>query len=173
MKTFLWLSLVLMLTLVACNPVATEIAPTSTPAGKVFEPSLYAGTYTGTWTNSATGASGPASITIDLDEETQTAALSIDFGGNYLGLNDPPAAELSGTFDANGAVVKGSSILFGDYDVTIDPDGNIIGVMKNLAGGVIPEMTYTGTVTGSSLDADYLVKFADGTTANSILQMQK
>lgn len=173
MKAFVCFSLGLIMALVACNPAATEVAPTSTPAGKVFDASLYDGTYTGIWTNSATGASGPASITIDLDEATHSAALTIDFDGNYLGLENPPAAELTGTYDANGAVAKGSSLIFGDYDVTIDPDGKIVGVMTNLAGGVIPEMTYTGTLTANSLDADYVVKFADGRIANSELRMQK
>jgi hypothetical protein len=134
---------------------------------------LYVGTYAGTWTNGATGATGPVTIEIATDEASQTATLTLDFGGNYLGLADPPPATLTGTYDSSGAVVKGSSPLFGDYDVTIDPDGNIVGVMRNLAAGAIPEMTYTGTLTPDRLDADYVVQLADGTTVNSTLRMEK
>jgi hypothetical protein len=138
-----------------------------------FSAPQYAGTYEGTWTNSATGASGPARIIIETNEATGSANLTIDFDGNYLGLDNPPPMTLTGTYDAAGAKVKGNSPLFGDYDVTIDPQGKIVGVMKQLAMGAIPEMTYTGTLTADRLDADYVVKFADGRTVNSILRMQK
>jgi len=138
-----------------------------------FDPDDYSGTYAGTWTNESTGTTGPVTITIDTDADAGTASLTIDFGGDYLGLGDPPAAELSGTVSDAGAVVKGTSELFGEYDVTIAADGAIVGVMKNVGGGVIPELTYTGTVTSERLDADYLVTLADGTEVTSILRMEK
>jgi hypothetical protein len=142
-------------------------------ASKKFDVSLYVGTYVGTWTNSATGATGAARIEIAADTAARTASLTIDFDGNYLGLDNPPAMALSGVYDDDKATVKGQSELFGAYDVTIDADGKIVGVMKGLAGGLIPEMTYTGALTRDRLDADYTVKFADGRVVNSILRMEK
>lgn len=170
---FGFVSLCLILLVAGCSSPATPAPTGAASTGPKFIAALYAGTYKGTWTNTATGATGPATIDIKLDAASHAANLTIDFDGNYLGLADPPAASLSGTYDDAGARVKGSSILFGDYDVTISPDGKIVGVMKKLAGGIIPEMTYTGLLTGDSLDADYVVTFADGKTANSILRMKK
>lgn len=138
-----------------------------------FDAEARSGTYVGTWTNESSGTSGPVTISIDADSDAGTASLTIDFGGNYLGLGDPPPTTLTGTVSDAGAVVRGADPLFGDYDVTIAPDGAIVGVMKNLGGGAIPELTYTGTVTEDRLDADYVVTFADGTQATSILRMTK
>ncbi|MBE0608775.1 MAG: hypothetical protein IH609_05310 [Dehalococcoidia bacterium] len=140
---------------------------------KSFEASKYAGTYEGTWTNSATGASGPVTIAITIDEAARKASLTLDFDGNYLGLGDPPAATLEGTFDDERAIAKGESDLFGEYNVTIEADGEIIGVMENLAGGLVPRLTYTGELTADKLDADYTVSLKDGATVNSTLRMTK
>jgi len=138
-----------------------------------FDVLQYVGVYTGTWTNPTTGATGPARIEITANQAARTADLTLDFDGKYLGLDDPPPVALSGIYDESRAIVKGQSELFGEYDVTISADGQIVGLMKNLAGGAVLEMTYTGTLTRDALDADYLVKFADGRTGSSILRMKK
>lgn len=164
--------LVILLVLSACARVPAP-NPTSVGNGN-FHVENFTGVYTGTWSNNTTGASGPARIEIVADETNRTATLTIDFDGQYLGLVDPPAQTLTASYDENMAHAYGSNpLLFGDYDVTIDADGNIIGVMKNLAAGAIPEMTYTGTVGKGRLDADYIVKFVDGKTVNSILRLER
>jgi hypothetical protein len=139
---------------------------------KKFEASQYAGTYSGSWTNPA-GGTGSAVVAITIDEKAHTANLTLDFGGNYLGLGDPPPATIQGVFDDKQATVKGKNELLGDYDVTIDADGKITGVFQNMAGGLVPKMTYTGTLTKSKLEADYLVTFKDGSTATSELRTAK
>lgn len=103
-----------------------------------FDVAQYVGTSSSTWTNEETGATGPVEIVISADESAGTADRTIDFGGNYLGLGDPPPAELTGTFDSERAVVEGHTTLFGDYDVTIEADGSIVALMEGLGGGVIP-----------------------------------
>lgn len=57
--------------------------------------------------------------------------------------------------------------------LTIDAEGNIVGLMEQLAGGAIPQMSYTGTITAQRLDADYAVSFADSRTADSLLRLTK
>jgi hypothetical protein len=168
------------ITLVACGAIVACLLfascgddDSTAPTAPHFQAAQYAGTYTGTWANTATGQSGPATIAIAIDESARTASLTIDFGGNYLGLGDPPPATLSGVFDDQKATVKGTSDLFGDYDVTIDANGHIDGLMLNLGGGLIPRMSYTGTLTKSTLDADYKVTLKDNTVANSTLRMTK
>jgi hypothetical protein len=148
-------------------------AASGTATAAAFEASQYAGTYAGTWTNEETGASGPVTIDIDIDEAGRDATLSIDFDGNYLGLGDPPAAVLQGTYDGRQAVAKGSSVLFGDYDVTIAADGAITGLMTDVGAGVIPRLEYTGNLTADRLDADYTATMGDGSTSEAILRMEK
>ena len=157
----------------ACSSAPAQVAPTALPATHKFDVHNFVGTYKGTWTNTTAGTSGPVTIAIAADESSKTATLTIDFDGNYLGLGDPPAQTLSAKYDDSAATIKGSNPLFGDYAVSLDGDGKLNGLMKNLAAGVIPEMTYTGTVGNGRLDADYVVKFADGRVVNSILRMQR
>jgi hypothetical protein len=146
--------------------------PAAAPPAK-FDVRRFVGTYKGTWTNNTAGTAGPATIQIAADEKNQTAALTIDFDGPYLGLIDPPAQTLVAKYDDSMARIEGNNPLFGEYSVTLDAEGNLIGLMKNLAGGVIPEMTYTGKVDDRRLDADYSVKLADGRVVNSILRLSK
>ena len=159
-------------TVVAVTIICTGCTGTF-PTQTGFDASQYVGTYAGTWTNTATGASGDAQIDITIEETTKTATLSIDFGGNYLGLGDPPAADLTGTYDDTGAYVSGQSTLFGRYDVMIGADGTIVGLMRDVGGGTIPALVYTGTLTPERLDADYEVVFADGSEANSTLRLTR
>ena len=163
--------LALTLALTACAP---KSAPAAAPAsGEKFDVSKFTGTYEGTWTNETTGAGGPVVITIQADESAKLVNMTLDFGGNYLGLSDPPAVTLSAPYDDNGATVTGNSVLFGDMDVRIDVNGNIIGNFKNLAGGTIPAMTYTGRIGDGRLDADYVISLPDGTTTTALLRTER
>jgi len=165
-----FLSIIVLFSLVACGDNNTS---NNGPNEQVFDVSLYVGTYEGTWTNNTTGATGAARIDIAVNESNKTATMTLDFDGKYLGLDDPPPTTLTGTYDSTGAKVKGKNDLFGEYDITIDINGNIVGLVKQPANGTIPEITYTGIITKDKLDADYVVKLADGQTVSSILRMQK
>lgn len=138
-----------------------------------FDVTKFTGTYEGTWTNETTGASGPAAISVEADEAAKTATLTLDFGGNYLGLNDPPPATISTKYDDNGAHLTGENALFGKMDVMLDADGNITGTFENLAGGLIPAMSYTGKIGNGRLDADYTVTLSDGSTTTAKLETVK
>ena len=160
---------VLLLILVACAPQSTPA-----PSGSgTFDVNKFTGAYAGTWENQQTGASGPVAITIVADEATRTATITLDFGGNFLGLGDPPAASVTATYDDHAAYVKGNNVFLGDMDITIDADGNISGLVTNLGGGAIPSVTYTGKIGNGRMDADYLVTFKDGSTATALLRTSK
>jgi len=168
-KLFLIIS-ILLFVLSACAPKSTA-APAS--GSGTFEVNKFTGTYAGTWENQQTGASGPVTITIVADEATRTATITLDFGGNFLGLGDPPAASVTATYDDHAAYVKGNNVFLGEMDITIDAEGNISGLVKNLGGGAIPSVTYTGKIGNGRMDADYLVTFKDGSTATALLRTAK
>ena len=138
-----------------------------------FVASQYAGTYKGTWTNTTTGATGGGSVTVALDAASHVAKLTLQFDGNYLGLKDLPPIAMTGTYDSNGAVVKGTDAIMGDYNITIDRKGKIVGLLTGLAGGTIPEMSYTGQLTKDKIETDYKVTLADGRVMNSTFRAQK
>lgn len=162
-KMLLLLLLILSLILSACGS-----SPAPTSGGFDIKPFL--GVYEGTWTNKTTGASGPAVITVEANEADKTVTLTLDFDGNYLGLNDPPAFPLTAKYDDNGAYVRGESEILGKMDITIDVQGNIIGNLTDLVGGTIPSMTYTGKIGDGRLYTDYTVTLADGTVTVSELR---
>lgn len=166
-KMLLLLLLILSLILSACG---SSPAPTHAPSSGGFDSKPFLGVYEGTWTNKTTGASGPAVITVEANEADKTVTLTLDFDGNYLGLNDPPAFPLTAKYDDNGAYVRGESEILGKMDITIDVQGNIIGNLTDLVGGTIPSMTYTGKIGDGRLYTDYTVTLADGTVTVSELR---
>ena len=159
--------LILSFILTACG---SSPAPTQVPSSGGFDIKPFLGVYEGTWTNKTTGASGPAVITVEANEAEKTVTLTLDFGGNYLGLNDPPPFPLTAKYDDNGAAVRGESDILGKMDITIDTQGNIIGNLTDLVGGTIPSMTYTGKIGDGRLDTDYTVTLSDGTVTVSELR---
>jgi hypothetical protein len=165
--SLLFLVFVFAIALNACGPKPT---PTPPPAAGGFDIKPFLGVYEGTWTNTTTGASGPAVITVEANEAEKTVTLTLDFGGNYLGLNDPPPFPLTAKYDDNGAAVRGESEILGKMDITIDTEGNIIGNLTDLIGGTIPSMTYTGKIGEGRLDTNYTVTLADGTVTVSELR---
>jgi hypothetical protein len=158
-----------MILLAACQPAATT--PTAAPVStdKKLNVHEFAGHYEGTWSNSQTGASGPAVFDFVVDEPNRTVSLTLDMGGNYLGLGDPPARTITATYDDYVARIEGNDAHFGDMDVTIDADGNINGVFKNIAGGMVPLLTYNGKVGNGHIETTYVITFPDGSTADAVL----
>ncbi len=136
-----------------------------------FNPAAFNGTYTGTWKNAA-GVEGPASIVVMVLNDG-TFDLVLDFDGNYLGLGDPPANPMSGTYDDEGAHVKGTNPLYGNCDVTIGKKGEMTGIFTNVGMGMFPKLTYTGTITASNIDATYETFKPDGTSTISTLTLKK
>ncbi|MBL8063573.1 MAG: hypothetical protein JNK32_11165 [Anaerolineales bacterium] len=160
--------LLLSLSLSACGqapPTPTPPPDNATPLD-VYE---FAGHYEGSWTNSKTGATGPAVFDFIVNEENKTVTLVMDMGGNYLGLEDPPPHEITATYDDYFARIQGTDSHFGEMDVTVDGDGNIVGSFINVAGGLVPKVTYTGVVGNGHIDAKYTVTLLDGTVAEAVL----
>lgn len=136
-----------------------------------FNPQSFNGVYKGNWKNAA-GVEGPASITVTVKEDG-SFDLTLDFDGNYLGLGDPPPNPMSGTYDDNGARVKGTNALYGNCDVTISPKGDMNGIFTNVGMGIFPKLTYTGTITATAIDATYETFQQDGTSTISTLKLTK
>ncbi len=157
----------------ALGACASSPAPAGQPTTGGFDPDKFVGTYVGEWKNETTGASGSSVITVTADKTTKTATVTLDFGGNYLGLGDPPAVTVSANYTDEGAIVQGNNVLLGDMDVRVDPEGNITGTFKNIAGGVIPFMTYTGKIGNGRLDTDYVVTLKDGSTTKATVRSAK
>ena len=157
----------IMLLISACQSKPT---PASLPANATkLDVNKFAGHYEGTWTNSKTGASDPATFDFVIDEAARKVSLTLDMGGNYLGLGDPAPATIYATYDEYLARIQGRDVHFGDMDFTIDGDGNINGTFKNVAGGMVPLLTYTGKVGNGHIDTTYVVTLPNGSTTDAIL----
>lgn len=163
------LVLVCSLVLSACGSAEPTPPPNATPLD-VFK---FAGHYEGSWTNSKTGATGPATFDFVVDEPNKKISLTLDMGGDYLGLGDPPPATIYATYDEYFARITGNDAHFGEMNVLIDGDGNITGEFKNVAGGMVPLLTYSGVVGNGQINTTYVITFPDGTTADAVLVAEK
>ena len=168
---FIRMALSIVIASVLLSACGASPAPTSTPTPSTtrLDVNQFAGHYEGTWTNNKTGASGPATFDFLVDEAKKTVSLTLDMGGNYLGLGDPPPATIYATYDEYLARIEGNDPHFGEMDVTIDGNGNINGTFKNVAGGMVPLLTYTGKVGDGHIDTTYIVTLPDGSTAEAVL----
>jgi hypothetical protein len=164
-RRFLFVFILLVYLLAACQPAA----PTPVTTAKKLDVNEFVGHYEGTWTNTKTGTSGPAVFDFVADEVNRKVSLTLDMGGNYLGLGDPPPATISATYDDYLARIQGTDAHFGEMDVTIDAEGNINGVFKNVAAGMVPLLTYNGKVGNGHIETTYVVTFPDGSTADAVL----
>lgn len=166
-------SLVLIVILLALSACGAQATPTPPANATPLDVNKFAGHYEGSWTNSKTGATGPAIFDFVVDEANKKISLTLDMGGNYLGLGDPPAATIYADYDEYFARITGNDLHFGEMDVTIDGNGNINGVFKNVAGGMVPLLTYNGIVGDGKINTTYVITFPDGTTADAVLVAER
>jgi len=146
-----------------------QATPTPAISGTPLDVNKFAGHYEGAWTNPETGATGPATFDFVVDEAARKVSLTLDMGGNYLGLGDPPPATIYATYDDYIARIEGNDPHFGEMNVIIDGDGNINGEFKNVASGMIPLLTYTGVVGNGHIDTTYIITFPGGATTEAKL----
>lgn len=140
--------------------------------GPTFDAGAYAGSYSGSWQNTTFGSSGAASMEISVDSNAQTVAMMIDMDGSVFGSSDPPAETFTGTYDANGFTVTGSSATFGEVEVTIGADGAISGAGTDIPNPGIAGAEFSGTATPEEFSMNYLIQFSGGGgTAEGVITM--
>jgi hypothetical protein len=143
--------------------LTTAEITTTTTAGadaSVVRALAAVGTWTGTWTNDTFGSTGPASMTLSVDEEAQTLDATLDIGGNVFGGADPDAETFSipllpGTYE-------GSSPVFGSYAVTLNADATLEVVATEMPAIPAGTFTVSASVVGDNFSGTYEVDFGDG-----------
>gem|GEM_PF-1262227 len=149
---------------------------TTTGGGTPLNPVPFVGTYTGQWNNTTFGSSGASTMVIGADTGASTLTMSLDLDGNVFGGANPPADNLTGTYTTTQAVINGVSPVFGNLSFTIDAAGNFNGGSNDVPGTSVQSITYTGTITSTAVNLNYVITFeagAGGGTAVGTLQMTK
>lgn len=82
-------SLILIVILLVLSACGTQEEPVPPADATPLDVNKFAGHYEGSWTNSKTRATGPAIFNFVVDEANKKISLTLDMGGNYLGLGDP------------------------------------------------------------------------------------
>lgn len=138
----------------------TTTAPTTTSPPTTEDPAAartaaaaqFAGEYTGTWENTTFGSTGPADVTVVVDEAAQFMLVTIDLGGNVFGGTDPDPVlfELDLIQEPP---YEFSSDLFGEATIDLSEDGTVTidapaipdlgGLPMTVEGSFGGEMTYT------------------------------
>lgn len=120
----------------------------------IINPITLAGIWSGSWNDTVQATSGSASMTVTVDANAGTFALSLDLNGPVLASADPPPQPFTGTFTAAGGTIANQVVpRFGVPSITISPAGAISGTLAPLpeAGAI----QITGTVTSTTLVINY------------------
>lgn len=155
------------------RPTATP-APTYTPEAKVAPgydfAAEFAGAWEGEWTNLTFGSSGSAEAIVTVHEDG-TLNVTVDLGGSVFGMGDPNPLTFLGTYDERGANVgvEGHPI-FGTFQLALEGDSLSVEA-ENIPVEQISGMDVAGTLTPDRLDAQYVISFPDGTSAQGTLKM--
>jgi hypothetical protein len=129
----------------------------------------WAGSFTGTWTNTTFSSTGGVSLTNAVDVPSNTATVTIDLGGGVFGGSDPAPETFTAPMTPNGFQVTTTSTLFGDWTLTITPDGALSIRAPNVPSAFIATFSMDGTFTpGSGYSGTYEVGFPTGTPAVGI-----
>lgn len=136
-----------------------------------FTPQDFAGTYTGQWLNNTFGSSGNAGMVVVINETDSTATVTVDLDGNVLGGTDPAPFTLTSTFTATSAEFSESVAPFGPLTVTVSQYGQISGSAPAVPDPSITSLTFTGQRNNNVITINYVVTFANGSTANGVLTL--
>lgn len=147
-------------------PAATE-APAGNP---LVEAALeLVGTHTGEWNNTTFGTSGAIELTVDVDEATEMALVTLDLGGFVFGGDDPDPImyELDLSIGSEGfdayEFTGGVDDVFGETTMTFDgTDFRFVAPSVPGVGGL--EMIVEGEFTEAGFDGTYTITgLAEGT----------
>ena len=142
--------------------------------GDIFQ---LAGEWVGGWNNDTFGSSAPITMSITVNEDgtaSFTFGLSDTAEGAPFGVPGLSPRTFEGTHDDAGltVTVRGDD-LFGDMDVTISPDGDLVAeaTMDGLPG--ITGLSVEGSFDGSGMNITYTVGFPDGSSASGSATLTK
>lgn len=127
------------------------------------------GNWTGSWTNQTFGSTGSAVFSLT-DKSPGVIGITVDLGGNVLGVGNPPAFGFDAMLSAgSGAVVSGISTPLGTVNAQADASGNISGSIGNVSAPGIDSLSFSGSFAGCMLNLSYTVQFSSGPPANGTL----
>lgn len=127
----------------------------------------HAGEREGTWTNATFATKGSITSSLVVNKDG-TAALTVDLGGLVFGLVDPDPKTFQGTYDASGILVfSGNDDLFGDFTITVSPDGRFVMVAPDVIAPGIDRVEANGDLQ----TAHYIIHFTGGSRAEGSVQM--
>ena len=115
------------------------------------------GTYVGSWTNTTFGSTGGATIIVEFNGFD--VEITADLDGGVFGLADPPPVSITGTLDGSGGAVLSlpGDPIFGDFNGSVSPAGEIQGTFTNLPVAFITEVTADGQIGEGMIHLDYAV----------------
>ncbi|MEO5916348.1 MAG: hypothetical protein ABIS50_19080 [Luteolibacter sp.] len=140
------------------------------PAFLFLTPLACASLYEGSWKNKTFGSTG--ALTIDLTIKNSRASGSFDLDGPVFGGLNPPAIPFDFPVKANGSgKIKVNGTIMGDFNGTIDEDGNFSVTITNIPGA-LTEARINGVfdIKLEKLTADYVVDNAGGPYANGVVE---
>ncbi|MCH8950326.1 MAG: hypothetical protein IIB87_08120 [Chloroflexi bacterium] len=136
-----------------------------------------AGEWSGVWNNDTSGSSAPITMSIVVNDDG-TASFAFDLpaadSGSPFGVIAIGPQTFDGTYDENGlsVIIRGDG-LFGDMNVTISLEGDLV-AEATMAGVLdIVALTVRGSFDGSGMDITYTVRFPGDSGASGSATLTK
>jgi hypothetical protein len=146
--------------------------PVTFTATGALNPANFQGNWTGSWNSTTFGTSGSVTMTATVNTVAKTATIQADFNGAVFGIGDPPSEGYNATYSPASGGFNTTSNRFGGLTMSVSPTGVVTGTCLNPAPG-ITRVDITGTLTATSLNTNYVVRFAGGGTAVGTWNMTK
>ena len=151
----------------ATDTVADRPADDSIDGDGIFE---LAGEWSGDWNNDTFGSSAPITMSIVVNDDgtaSFTFGLSDTTEGAPFGVPGLSPRTFEGTHDDTGlsVIVRGDEI-FGDMNVTISPEGDLIAEATMAGVPGITALTVRGSFDGAGMEITYTIRFPDASSAS-------
>lgn len=146
----------------------TTVGPTSTTedpvAYRLTLATILAGEWVGEWQNATSGDRGAVLIGVRVDTAGRTATITIDLGGDAFGQPDP--APFAFVVDLSAAPPYAvNTALLGPVTFRMTDTGSFTLEAAEVPAEGVAWAQVTGEARSESVEADYTVGLADGSTA--------
>ena len=127
--------------------------------------------FAGSWQNTTFATTGPLATTFDIERISSLALTTTTVGGNVFGVGAPPPFTIRGVNTLSGLVLNDTVGFLGSISATVSPAGVLSGSAPNVPSPNVSAVTFTGSVSPSSINGNYTATLRPSGTANGTFSM--
>jgi hypothetical protein len=127
--------------------------------------------FAGSWQNTTFSTTGPMASTFDIERISNLGLTTTTVGGNVFGGTAPPPFTIRGANTLSGLVLNDSVPFLGPISATVSRLGVLTGSAPNVPSPNVSAVTFTGSVSLTSISGNYTATLRPSGTANGTFSM--